>query len=318
MTSNVVGENQNYPLKEAFATYLETDSAQKLARSAKADAYFLGVALHFFNNVRKVFYVEQARLEDLQIFQLWLLKPQTLENGKVKDAWSDTTIEFYCRILKKFFRKMHATDRIAKDPCKLWKVARGSAEPRRPMSIQEFEAIYAVAPEWFKPVLLFIRLTGARGASLASLTWSDVHFESQTLILRSRKGGLKQIKLIPIPMYPALLEFLETERAKIPNQNLKSPVFWGPRGTAITAQEISSEGSRLIRKVVGLSGVVLYGLRHAIGAEMTAKGIPLEITRQAMGHSSVTQTSHYAKGIASSVVRDAMASIRSTIKKDGK
>ncbi len=74
----------------------------------------------------------------------------------------------------------------------------------------------------------------------------------------------------------------------------------------------------MIRKVVKLNGVVLYGLRHAIGAELTAAGVPLEITRQAMGHSSVNQTSHYAKGIASSVVGDAFAQIRGGIKKDEK
>lgn len=312
-----VAVDPNYALGEAFATYLETDSAQKSPRSAKADAYFLNVALHFLTSVRQKACVADVRLEDLQIFQIWLSKEQTISSSSIKEPWSDTTIEFYCRILKKFFRKMHHTDRIHKNPCELWKVPRGTADVRRPMTLAEFDKIYSAAPDWFKPILLFIRLTGSRGASVESLTWSDVHFDSRTLILRSRKGGLKQTKLIPIPMYPALFEFLENESKKI-EMKPGNPVFWGPNLAPVTAQEISSEGSRLIRKVVKLKGVVLYGLRHAMGAEMTAAGIPLEITRQAMGHSSVTQTSHYAKGIASSVVGDAMSSIRGGIKKDGK
>jgi integrase len=193
-------------------------------RSAKADAYFLNVALFFFNEHRKVFHVEHIRLEDLQIFQLWLAKEQELAGGKIKEPWSDTSIEFYTRILKKFFKKMVATDRILKNPCALWKVPRGSGEARRPMTIKEFEQVYTASPEWFKPILMFIRLTGSRGASLESLRWSDVNFETQTLILKSRKGGLKQLKLIPIPMYPALFEFLESEfwkKASKPD----SPVF---------------------------------------------------------------------------------------------
>lgn len=300
-------QDPNYTLREAFATYLETDSAQKTIRSAKSDAYFLKIALHFLIEVRHKTLVNEVRLEDLQIFQIWLSREQKLPGEKIKEPWTDTTIEFYCRVLKKFFRKMFHTDRIRKNPCDLWRVPRGTPETRRPMTLEEFDALFTAAPDWFKPILFFIRLTGARGASVAALTWADVQFEKKTLILKSRKGGLKQMKLIPIPIYPALEEFLIGHRLFF---KTVGAVFHGPNGLPVTAQEISSEGSRLIRKVVGLSGVVLYGLRHAIGAEMTAAGVPLEITRQAMGHSSVAQTSHYAKGIASSVVGDAMNSIR--------
>ncbi len=309
--------NSQYSIAAEFQLFLESDSAQKTPRGAKADAYFLGVALHFMNKVRQLEYIDQVRLEDLQILQRWLSEPQQIGLAK-KEAWSDTTVEYYTRIIKKFFRKMHATDRIAKNPCAIWKVPRGTAEVRRPMSLQEFEQIYAASPEWFRPILTFLRMTGSRGASVAALTWADVDFKSRIVILRSRKGGLKQTKLIPIPMYPALYDFLY--KAVLDVQDFErppltsDPVFWGPRGIAVTAQEITSEGSRLIKKL-GLKGVVLYGLRHAVGAEMTAAGIPLEITRQAMGHSSVTQTSHYAKGIASSVVSEAFARIRGEIKK---
>ncbi len=298
-----------YTLAEGFQTYLATDSAMKSPRSAKSDAYFLGVALHFFTEVRHKTLVAEVRLEDLQIFQIWLSKEQTMAGGKIKEPWGDTTIEFYCRILKKFFRKMHHTDRILKNPCEIWKVPRGTSEDRRPMTLEEFDAIHAAAPEWFKAPLMFIRLTGARGASLATLTWADVHFERHALILKSRKGGLKKMKTIPIPMYPALYFLLSNEAAKRASLT-PGHVFHGPNGFPITAQEISSEGSRLIRKVVGLSGVVLYGLRHAIAMEMTAAGVPTEIIRQAMGHSSIAQTSHYAKNIASTVVGDAMNLIR--------
>lgn len=307
-------ENSNYALSEQFALFLETDSAQKGARSAKADAYFLNIALHFFNKVRQLESVNQIRLEDLQVFQLWLQKEQLLAPGKTKEPWSDPTIEYYSRVLKKFFRKMHQTDRIPKNPCELWKVPRGTSEQRRPMNEQEFDAIYKASPDWFQPILKFIRLTGARGASCAMLTWADINFESKTLFLKSRKGGLKQMKTIPIPMYPALFEFLnqaflDVQDFEYPPRSY-DPVFWGPKGTQVTAQEISSQGSRLIRKVVGLSGVVLYGLRHAIAVELTQAGVSLEITRQALGHSSLAQTSHYAKGIASSAVGDAFAQIR--------
>ena len=302
------GIDQPYSLAEEFQLFLQTDSAMKGARSARADAYFLEIVLHFLTAERKLEYVNQVRLEDLQLLQLWLAKLQKLPGDKIKEPWADPTIEYYSRVLKKFFRKMFHIEKIGRNPCTLWKVPKGTPNQRLPMNMEQYQKLHAAAPDWFKPILAFIRFTGSRGASVASLTWADVHFNKATLILRSRKGGLKQVKLIPIPMYPALREFLEAEYCKTFAET--GPVFWGPKGTAVSAQEISSEGSRLI-KICGLRGkVVLYGLRHAIGAEFTAAGIPLEITRQAMGHSSVTQTSHYAKGIASSVVSDAFAQIR--------
>ncbi len=211
---------------------------------------------------------------------------------------------------------MHHTDRILKNPCELWKVPRGTSERRRAMTAEEYAVLYASAPEWFRPVIAFIRLTGCRGASVEALKWEDVDFTAGVVRLKSRKGGLKKMKVIPIPLYPALEELLQSEKAKF-YQSMSSPVFWGKLGTPVTAQEISTEGSRLIRKVLPGAKVVLYGLRHAIAVELTEAGVPLEITRQAMGHSSVQQTSHYAQGIRSSAVADAFAQIRTAKNETG-
>jgi integrase len=188
-------DDQSYSLAEEFQLYLQTDSAQKMPRSAKADAYFLDVALHFFNVQRQKTLISQIRLEDLQLFQHWLAKEQTI-NGKKKKIWGDTTIEYYTRVLKKFFRKMFDTDRIVKDPCRLWKVPRGTNKMRRPLTNEEVARIYAASDDWFKSIFRFMNFTGARGASIAMLTWADVDFEKRILILKSRKGGLKQMKTI--------------------------------------------------------------------------------------------------------------------------
>ena len=170
-------------------------------------------------------------------------------------------------------------------------------------------AIHALAPEWFQPILTFMKMTGSRGASIATLTWGDIDFEKGLLILKSRKGGVRRIKEIPFPLYPALQEFLSAEYFRQTDPAPESFVFKGPEGNPVSAQDISTAGSQLIKKA-GLRGVVLYGLRHALAVELTTAGVPLEITRQAMGHSSISQTSHYASGLASQAVADALNSIR--------
>lgn len=296
-------------LSDEFKIYLSTDSAMKSKRSANGDAYFLGVALHFFNEVHSVFHIEQIRLEHLQLLQLWLADEQKI-GTKVKAPWGDTTVEYYCRVLKKFFRKMHDTDRVLKNPCRLWKVPKGTGKERQPMTEAQFKLLHTASVEWFKPIAMFMWLTGARGASIALLTWGDVNFETRQLALKSRKGGLKKMKIIPIYLYDELHEFLLSESCKATFAP-EAPVFWGPNGTRITAQEISSEGSRLNRKVLKLPpDVVLYSIRHAIGRDLAENGTSLETARQALGHSNVSQTSHYSKKIASKTVGDAMSKIR--------
>ncbi len=306
-----MGEPRPYPLKEAFASFVELDSARKVERTKKADLRLFEIALHFFEAERKAFNVSEVRLEDLERFHIWLETPQTIGNS-AKEAWSQTTIALNCRLLKKFFRKMVAAGYIDRNPAEFWNVPGGSGERRRAMTATEFDKLFTAAPDWFKPILRFMYLTGARGASIATLDWGHVDFAAETILLSSRKGGPGKLKLIPIRMYPALYEFMNDEFKKTSTHRVPgTPVFWGSRGIRVTAQEISTEGSRLIKKC-GLKGVVLYGLRHAIAVEMTQAGISLEIIRQALGHSSITHTSRYAQGISSSVVGDALGKIRGT------
>lgn len=307
----MLGTLKKLSLEEAFKSFLETDSAKKTQKSQDADRRFFKICLYFFGSRNRQF-VSEVELEDVELFSLWLEKEQVLGQFK-KEAWAQPSIALKMQVLKKLFRKLFLTERIKRNPFDLFRVDRGTSKKRRPMAPEEFDQIFGLAPEWFKPILRFMRLTGSRGASVATLTWGDVDFEHGALTLRSRKGGVRRVKEIPFPLYPALrdllaFELLRLAKAPIPESN----IFKGPSGHPVTAQDIATAGSQLIKKA-GLSGkVVLYGLRHAIATEMCEAGIPLEIIRQAMGHSSITQTSHYASGISSKSVSEALEKIRKT------
>jgi len=303
-----MGLNKKYRLSDVFASFIETDSAQKTERSQRADRRFLDIALHYMSS-QGLEHADQVELEHLQKFEIWLQKEQKI-GSKTKEPWAQPSISLRFQTLKKLFRKLVATRKLEYNPFELFHVERGQSGRRRGMTLEEFDNIYHLAPDWFRPILSFMRMTGSRGASIASLFWGDIDLEKDVLILKSRKGGIKRIKEIPFPIYPVLKEFLllqRTRHAKLPGPAV--PVFYGPIGTQVTAQEISTAGSRLIKQA-GIKGVVLYGLRHAVAIEMTEAGIPLEIIRQAMGHSSIAQTSHYASGIASKSVGEALARIR--------
>lgn len=304
-----MGTLKKLTLEEAFKSFLETDSVKKTKKSFEADRRFFKISLYFFGSRNRTF-VHEIELEDIELFCLWLEKDQEIGSFK-KEAWCQPSIALRVQVLKKLFRKLLLTERIKKNPFDLFKLDRGQSKRRRPMSLEEFDRIFGLAPEWFKPILRFMRLTGSRGASVATLTWADIDFERGALILRSRKGGLRRVKEIPFPLYPALRDLLSFELLRLAKTPApEANVFHGPSGSPVIAQDIATAGSQLIQKA-GLRGkVVLYGLRHAIATEMTEAGVPLEIIRQAMGHSNIMQTSHYASGIASKSVADALEKIR--------
>lgn len=319
---NLEGLDLPYTLEEAFSSFIETESTQKTERTLRADRRFLALALYFLTKERNLTTVDEVGFEDLQYFQLWAARPQN-KPGIAKEAWSDTTVSHCSKLIKQVFRKLERTGRIKKNPAEYWKVPCGTGLRRRPMSQEEFEKLYRFSPEWFKPILAFIRLTGARGASVASIVWGDIDFEAKTLVLRSRKGGLKKTKTIMLPLYEELYEFLSNHRINSLEQKNGDiskwdlsvahkllPIFKNKFGQPITAENISSYGHHLI-KTCGLEGLVIYSLRHAIAVDMTKADISLETTRQAMGHSNIAQTSDYARGIDIDSVNKAFNQIRS-------
>lgn len=297
-----IGIDLQYPLKDAFASFLATDSAQKTKGSQKGDRRFLDLALDFFHS-SNILKLSDVTLESLQLFQLHMAS---------EFGWSSTTISKQSTLLRSVFKKATATGKIAKDPCELWKVPRGTPQRRRPMTLEEFNQLMGQPmPDWLRPVLLFIRLTGARGASVASLEWADVNFQTKRLYLSSRKGGLGKMKRIPFPMYSALYEFMEQHylrRGHIYN-SLKYVFTGDDYGQQLTGHRISDTCYRLI-KASGLKGVVLYSLRHALAVDLTENGVSIEIVRQLMGHSSISQTQTYAQGVSSDSLGESMNSIR--------
>lgn len=294
---NCVGIHLRYPIKEAFASYLETDSAQKTESTQKSDRKFLEVAEHFFCFSLCLRELKQIKIEHLQLFQLYMSRDLKL---------SYTTISLRLTVLRSVFKKAFVHGRIPSDPCEHWKVPRGTHVQRRAMTQSEFNQLRRQSmPDWLRPVLEFIRFTGARGASVASLRWSDVEFSKLRLYLSSRKGKLRHVQRTPFPLYEGLNAFLSHHQSSSSGEY----VFTDDDGRPLTGHRISSAAHRAI-KTAGLEGVVLYSLRHALAVDLTESGVSIEITRQLMGHSNISQTQNYAKGVSSDSLSDSVKLIR--------
>lgn len=306
------GIQEKYSIKEAFANYLEIDSKQKIGKSQKSDERFLKIATHFFKE-RQRSLVEEIRVEDLQHFEMWLGEPQKC-GPIVKPKWSQTSIARQCKVLKTIMKKAFHTGKIGRNPAEVWRIRGGNSAKRRPMTMAEFKIIYDLAPEWYKPILRTLALTGVRPVALADLKWSDINWDKATVRISSRKGGSLKMKTILIPMLPELAKLLAIESQKITWRQAEgtqpiSEFVFERMGEPISAQLISKTGSRLISRA-GLSGVVLYGLRHALATDLLEAGVDSEIARRILGHSDLRMLQEYTSHLGTGELNKAMQLVR--------
>ncbi len=300
------GIQRESTISGAFTSYLETESAQKTRSSAESDKRLLMLAEIYFSRILPSKEISEIKLEHLQKFQLWLT-----QDTEFKKPWSATTIAKGCKVLKSVFRKLEMTDQIVKNPCRFWRIPRGQKKVRRPMTQGEFAKIYSIAPDWYRPILLTLRFTGARGASIADLKWADVDFSNARLSLSSRKGGRDQMKTIIIPLFPELMDVFARQR----NLDIRADyrdhgyVFVGENWAPVNAKLISRIGFKLIRQA-GLTGVVLYGLRHALATDLLEAGVSTDTARRLMGHSDDSQLKEYTSTLGIQHLETALISIR--------
>lgn len=298
-------------ISTAFPVYFETESSQKTEKSCSADKRYLNFAFHFFTVEQGLEYLDDIKLEDLQGFQQWIKKAHKFGTEE-KEEWSDSTVARCCKMLKHFFHKMCATRRLRQDPSLYWSIPAGESKRRRPMTAWEFEQVLNASDDWYRPILRFMRMTGARGSSIAALNNEDINLAKRTISLRSAKGSRNKVKTITLPIIDDLFAMFVSIRNERPWAGPAEPVFRDRSNKRINPDWLSKYGNTLIKRV-GLEGVVLYGLRHALATDMTEAGISLEVTRQALGHSSVQTTQLYARGVGMNSIAKAIESVRPVV-----
>lgn len=295
-------------IDEAFSAYFEQESAQKNPISAKNDRRYLGLTFHFLTVVRRLELLDEVELDDLKALRKWLKNEQRVDHD-YKGAWSPATVNRCMATLKVLFSQQVQSGKLKSDPCLYLDNLPIEPIRRRAMTPVEYETIFDAAPEWFRPALSFMRITGARPSSICRLTWEHVDLSKRVLVLKSKKGAKGKVRIIPVPIGNDLFAILVAERNRRPMAAPSDFVFKNEHDEPLAAEWMSKIGNRVIRRC-GLRGVSLYGLRHALAVDLTEAGVPTEVVRQALGHSNISTTQRYAQNIHLGVVADAVERVR--------
>ena len=127
-------------------------------------------------------------------------------------------------------------------------------------------------------------LTGARREELASLRWSDVDFQWNTLRIRDKVEGERTIPLTPYVAH--LLSWL-------PRRDRNPHVFTSPTSASGRLQEARPNHVRALT-AAALPHITLHGLRRSFGSLAEWVECPVGIVAQIQGHKpSAIAEKHY-------------------------
>jgi integrase len=133
-----------------------------------------------------------------------------------------------------------------------------------------------------KDVVRFGYLTGSRQGEILKLQWSDVDYTDNTLQFQDTKNGETRV----LPLTNGLKELLSEIWDRRVSDELVFPL---DKDTLL----------RRFKQAQEIAGInqdkVFHTLRHTAATALFAKGAPLPVVKQVLGHKNTNTTLRYAK-----------------------
>ena len=201
--------------------------------------------------------------------------------------------------LKKFFRFLVATHKIAKDPLLLIHSPKQEKPLPGFLSVDDaFQLLGAIKIEngldvRDRAVLEVFYSTGIRVSELVGLNWADVDFHLE--IIRVVGKGSKE-RIVPIGeiALQALRDYGQEQRARWQVAcKGETAIFLNNRGQRITTRSVA----RIVDKHLKLAGIPVrigpHGLRHSFATHLLNSGADLRVIQELLGHASLSTTQKY-------------------------
>jgi len=292
---------------DAGQKYFHAESVRKNPKSRTNDKRYINLLFHFMTYERGIERLNSIELEDMEAFRLWLESTKEFDD-KPMDM-GPSSINRCLRVLKRFFLKFIHWKEITENPCQYLEYLDSVENPRPVMTGPQHVLTLEQCPDYLKPVVRFMYLTGSPASVIARLKWSDIDFERGAMTVTRKKGRKAQTIRTQVPVAQDTLALLAMLRDLWP-QFEGGAVFRDANGRPLLADRITREGNEArVRAGVG-DGVTLYGLRHGLASDMTAANVATEIVRQALAHRSITTTQNYANKVSLKIVSGALESVR--------
>ncbi|MCY9869685.1 site-specific integrase [Vibrio barjaei] len=140
--------------------------------------------------------------------------------------------------------------------------------------------------DYIEPIVLTAMHTGLRRGELLSLTWDDIFFPNQYLVVKGSEAKSKKTRTIPLNA--TVLEALREWRQQNPFCHY---VFVSGEDKPLT--DIKKPWLRLVEQA-GLDNFNFHDLRHHFASKLVMAGVDLNTVRELLGHSDLKMTLRYA------------------------
>lgn len=252
------------------------------------------------------------------------IRPQMIQkliNDMHKKGYSKSQIKIVYAIIKGMFDQAIRNQIIIHNPLEaviLPKFKKQMQDEKRVMTLGEQRAFleYAKDSEYYSFYRVALQ-TGMRINEICGLQWSDIDFKkkeirvSGTLVYVRGKERFKdtpksQTSKRKIPMLPDVEKILKEcrkeqkinqlkfgERYKI-EQGLEDIVFTYPEGGALWDTAIRCDIRKIVEKIrdsgLEFEEITPHTFRHTFATRCAEQGMPLQVLKTILGHSSLTMT----------------------------
>lgn len=163
-----------------------------------------------------------------------------------------------------------------------------------------------------RALIALLRGCGLRIHEALLLIESDLDFEAGTVLVRRGKGGKRRKVGLMADARPELIDWIDTRQTAgfTEDEFLFCTVEGMTKGGHLYQAYFRTALHDLCDKAGIEKRITPHGLRHALALDMDRRHIPLSIIARQLGHSNVSTTATYLRGLSDDEVFDTLAGMQ--------
>lgn len=277
--NGVIPREDNIKLSKLYKAYLDYSILNK--KSCDRDIQRVQIIKNIWKN--------KLYAKDIKPIDLEELKNTLLMMGRSKQ-----TVNKYLQLISKMFNIGIDNMWISVNPVK--KISKFKTQHQQVRYLEEVEekALFRYANKYWKGVLLVALHTGLRLSNIRLLQGKNINLDFRILDITENKGN-KHIKLY---LNDVLYKFFKTFEFK------EDDYIFTIDGKPLNMNRFQREWKNL-KKMAGIEKLRFHDLRHTVGTRLAKRGVPINVIKEIMAHSSISTTMQYVH-TASNQMKEAM------------
>jgi site-specific recombinase XerD len=255
------------------------------------------------NKAESSYYRELKIMKPIKAFigntPLNKIDAQLIESYKAKrakDGLKPRSVNKKLAVLRFILRKGVEWNYLKDSPFRGIRMLKPANNPVKFLAVEEIDKLIEAASIWLKPILLVMRNTGMRTHELLNLKFSDINFETKSILVKSSKTNNFRIIGMNQELYQVLIWLRDnyphpnTEKVLPREDYQRELVFCKADGSKVEAIKKSFYHAC---KRAGIKAHP-HMMRHSFASYLVMNGVDLVSVKELLGHTQISTTMIYA------------------------